>query len=1039
MIRWFTENKVASNLLMIAIMVGGVTSLPLLDREVMPGIPLDMIQIDVEYPGASPVEIEERICIRIEEAIHDLEGIKSMGSEAVDGRGGVAVEIAKGFDTQKMLGDIKARVDALDTLPDQAEEPQIREAPWSEEVIELVVSADTDEAALREITYRVRDDVARLYGVDEVNVEGLRQPEMAIEVSEYTLRKYNLTFDDVVNAIRRSSINLPGGAIRAEGGDITLRTFEQAYVTADFAEIVLLRSPDGTRVLLGDVADIRDGFEETDELSRFNGRRAAAIIVRVRNNPDVVSVNEAVRNYAEQARATMPPGVQLDIWLDRSEVFRSRANMLIKSGMIGLVLVFILLTLFLRPIIAMWVCIGIAVSFLGALFVIPSTPISINMMTLFAFVLVLGIVVDDAIIIGESIHVEVERGLRGTEAAYEGAKRVSKPVIFAAVTTMIAFSPTVFMEGAAAKMTLPLSLVVILSLAFSLVDAFFILPAHLSHLKPLSDKDQTSVLGRLRRGIADGLANFSRERYQPFIFKAVKSRYLTLAIFIGFWFVIMSFVQGGWVKQTFYPLIPGDDIIVNVKLSDGVSFTTTEQVVAQVEAAAEVTRAHYVAERGEDIILNVRTFARENNILVTMELMPSEVRDVPIELVSDRWREEIGFIPDTKAFTFDFHLIDREPPVKLGLTADDPDVLNAATAKVEEKLATYDGLFGINNSQRSARTEILVTAKPAAENYDVDREQIAKQVRQGFFGEEAQRIPRGRDEVKVMVRYPAASRASLEQINQMRIRVGDDIEVPIGSVADLQYTQGMSAIRRLDRRRIVEVTAESDYKRADPHAIVTDIRENYVPGLKEEFRGLDFLVKGEQDAASEFMIELMRLTALAFLATFGLIAIAFRSYIQPAIVMTAVPFGLLGAIVGHLLFGVTMSMFSFMGVVAAAGVVINDNLVLIDGINRARENQPDVAKAVIEAAVSRFRPILLTSFTTFVGLLPIMSERSSQSEYLKPMTLSLGFGVFFASFVTLIMVPCLYVVVEDGRAWVQRRRAGGQLAVKMGTDPGTDP
>jgi multidrug efflux pump subunit AcrB len=391
--------------------------------------------------------------------------------------------------------------------------------------------------------------------------------------------------------------------------------------------------------------------------------------------------------------------------------------------------------------------------------------------------------------------------------------------------------------------------------------------------------------------------------------------------------------------------------------------------------------------------------------------------------VSDRWREAIGFIPDIKTYTFDFHLIDREPPIKLGLTADDPEVLNAATAKVEQKLATYDGLFGINNSQRSARTEILVTAKPAAENYDVDREQLAKQVRQGFFGEEVQRIPRGRDEVKVMVRYPAESRSSLEQINRMRIRVGDDVEVPIGNVADLEYTQGMSAIRRLDRRRIVEVTAEADYKRADPYAIVTDIRENYVPGLKEKFPGLDFLVKGEQDAASEFLIELVRLTLMAFLCIYGLIAIAFRSYIQPAIVMSAVPFGLLGAIVGHLLFGITMSMFSFMGVVAAAGVVINDNLVLIDGINKVREKQPDITAAVIEAAVGRFRPILLTSFTTFAGLLPIMSERSSQSEYLKPMTLSLGFGVFFASFVTLIMVPCLYLVVEDARARLKRRRS----------------
>jgi multidrug efflux pump subunit AcrB len=1019
MIRWFAENKVAANLLMIAIVMGGLLSLPLLDREVMPGIPLDMIQIDVDYPGASPVEIEERICIRIEEAIHDLEGIKSLISEAVAGRGGVLVEVDKGFSTERMLSDVKARVDALDTLPEDAEEPQIKEAPWSEAVIELVVSADTDEASLRDIALRIRDGVARLGGVDEVVVEGLREPEMSIEVSEHTLRKFNLTFDDVVASIRRSSINLSAGLIRASGGDISIRTQEQAYTATDFAEIVVLRNPDGTRIRLGDIADIRDDFVEIDELSRFNDHRAAAIIVKVRNNPDVVAVTAAVRDYADELRPTLPAGVTVDIWLDKSEIFSSRTNMLLTSGSMGLVLVFILLTLFLRPAIAIWVCVGIVVSFLGALMVIPSTPISVNMMTLFAFVLVLGIVVDDAIIIGESIHVQVQKGLQGTEAVYSGAKRVAKPVIFAAVTTMIAFSPALFIDGSAAKMTMALSVVVILALAFSLVEAFLILPSHLAHLKPIGEPKPGS-LAALRQKIADGLSDFSTGRYKPFLIKAVNARYLTLSVFIAVWLIIMSFVQGGWVKQTFYPLIPGDNIIASVRLSDGVSFDTTIQVVNQIELAAQRARDDFMVEKGFDIAKNVRTFARENIIQVTLELVPGEERDLPIEQVTERWRDYIGYIPDTKNYTFDYHLIDREPPVKLGLTADDPEILAAATARVEAKLATYDGLFGINNSQRSARTEILVNARAAADNYNVNRDQLARQVRQGFFGEEVQRIPRGRDEVKVMVRYPEASRRSLEQINRMYIRVGegdDAQQVPISAVAELEFTQGSSAIRRLDRRRIVEVTADADPAVADPYKIVTDIRENYVPSLLKEYPGLEFLVKGEQDAASEFLFELVRLTLMAFLCTFGLIAIAFRSYIQPAIVMSAVPFGLLGAIIGHLLFGVTMSMFSFMGVVAAAGVVINDNLVLIDRINQIREEQEglSISDAVLQAAVSRFRPILLTSFTTFVGLLPIMLERSSQSEYLKPMTLSLGFGVAFASFVTLILVPCLYLIVEDVR------------------------
>jgi multidrug efflux pump subunit AcrB len=743
----------------------------------------------------------------------------------------------------------------------------------------------------------------------------------------------------------------------------------------------------------------------------------------VRNNPDVVAVNEAVRTYADTAKANLPAGVSLKIWLDRSEVFRSRASMLITSGLAGLGLVFVLLTLFLRPAIAVWVCVGIAVSFLGAIFVIPSTPISVNMMTLFAFVLVLGIVVDDAIIIGESIHVQIQEGLKGDEAAYQGASKVLKPVIFAAVTTMIAFSPALFIDGAAAKLTMPLSVVVILALAFSLIEAFLILPSHLAHLKPISDTPAPGSLAALRHRIASTLSDFSQYKYRPFIERAVNARYLTLSCFIALWLVIMSFVQGGYVKQTFYPLIPGDNIIASVTLSDGISFGTTQTVVAQIETAAESVRQQLLAKRdGEDVVKNIRSFARENNILITMELIPGEERGIPIEDITDLWRNEIGFIPDTNAYTFDYHLIDREPPIKLGLTANDPATLAAATQRVEEKLATYDGLFGINNSQRSARTEILVKARSSADSYDVDREQIARQVRQGFFGEEVQRIPRGRDEVKVMLRYPVEARQSLEQINDMRVRVGDGVEVPISSIADLEFTQGASAIRRLDRKRIVEVVADADYKTADPTGIVNDIRESFVPDLEAEFPGLKFLVKGEQDSASEFLIELVRLTLMAFLCTFGLIAIAFRSYIQPALVMSAVPFGLLGAVVGHLLFGVTMSMFSFMGVVAAAGVVINDNLVLIDRINQLRSEYADIRTAVVEAAVSRFRPILLTSVTTFVGLLPIMLERSSQSEYLKPMTLSLGFGVFFASFVTLIMVPCLYLVVEDARARLRKLR-----------------
>lgn len=1034
MLRWFINNKVASNLLMIAIILGGALSFPLLDREVMPAIPLDMVQIDVIYPGASPLEIEERICIRIEEAIHDLEGIEHIYSEAVIGRGGVRVEIAKGFSTTKMLGEIKARVDALDTLPEDAEEPLVQQAPWSVEIIELVVSANTDETALRDITYQVRDDVARLPGIDEVIVQGLRQPEMAIEVSEFALQKYNLTFSEVVEAVKSSSVNLSGGAIKASNGDIAIRTFEQAYEQSDYENIVVLTKNNGTRVLLGDIADVVDGFEETNIISRFNNEPAATILIKVRNNPDVIAATQVIRDYVEQTAPQLPAGVNLEFWLDKSETFNSRSTMLVSSGLLGLGLVFILLTFFLRPAIAVWVCVGIFVSFMGAIFVIPSTPISVNMMTLFAFILVLGIVVDDAIIIGESIHVELQQGHEGKTAVYNGARRVAKPVIFAAVTTMIAFSPALFIDGSSAKLTMPLSVVVILALAFSLIEAFLILPAHLAHLKRIDEESDKSLLGRARYKTAKAMTDFSELRYKPLLEKAINNRYQTLAMFVAAWLIVMSFLQGGWVKSTFYPLIPGDNIIALVTLSDGASFENTKQVIKQIEDAANQLREELKAEYQVDLVKNLSTYAKENSIRITLELIPTEDRDIPIQSITERWRNIIGFIPDTKSYTFDYHIIDKEPAIKLGLTADSIDTLTQATNLVELELASYDGLYTINNSQRSARPEVRVNPKDTAENFNVSREQIATQVRQGFFGEEVQRIPRGQDEVKVMIRYPKESRSSLEQLNRMRIRSGDDLQIPIGSVANLSYEEGISAIRRFDRRRIIEVTAEADPEVADPDRIVDNIRNTYVPGLKEQFPDLEFLVQGQQDAASKFFFELVRLTLLALLATFGLIAIAFRSYIQPAIVMSAVPFGLLGAIIGHLVFDTTISMFSFMGVVAAAGVVINDNLVLIDRINQIREEMSEkiaMTQAVIDAATSRFRPIILTSFTTFIGLLPIMSEQSAESEYLKPMTLSLGFGVAFASVVTLFLVPCLYLIVEDIKALIQRRKSSQQAEISL--------
>ncbi|PCI46772.1 MAG: hypothetical protein COB49_07995 [Alphaproteobacteria bacterium] len=1026
LINWFASNPVAANLMMFAIIFGGFMSLSTLNREIMPSMPAKFIEVSVVYLGADPVEVEDRISIRVEEAIREIEGIININSIATQGRGVIQAEIAVGYDLQKVLNEIKIQVDAINTFPQEGERPSVRVIKFKERVIQVAVLADTDEKSLKVIAQRVRDDLAALPGVDFADMKGDRPYEMALEVSEVALRRYGLTFDAVVEAVRQSSLNMPAGTIRARAGDMTLRTKSQAYNAHDFQNITLLKQLDGTKVLLGDVAQVIDGFEEDLVLARFNNKPAILIDVRVTTAPDVVAVTKEVRDYIAGSGAFLPDGVTLVSWLDLSFTFKGRVNILLSSGIYGLILVFSLLMLFLRPAIAFWVCGGIITSFMGALWLLPLMEVSLNMLTLFAFILVLGIVVDDAIIIGESVHTSQEGGMKGLEAATYGATNVSKPVMFAALTTMVAFSPILFLDGLAAAVMKPLPIVVILALTFSLIEAFFILPSHLAHMKPPGEAKGiiTRGLRKIRRAVSGLLKKLIVTYYMPFLKKSLSRRYVTLSAFVAFWMILFSFVQGGWVRQDFFPVIPGDYIIADLTLTDGISFDRATKVMRQVEKAATLlSQADFegAEEHEKNPVKNIQTFVQGNKVQVFIDLLAVEDRSVDIAEISRRWRQFIGDIPDAKQFDLRYQIRSRNKPLNFVLASNNRRTLEAATKDLAAELAKFAGVSDIGDTLRSARQEMVIDLKDEAEIMGVTTRDLARQVRQGFFGEEVQRIPRGKDDVKVMVRYPLALRQSLETLKSMRIRTSTGEQVPFETVADIHFEQGATEIRRLNRRRVVEVTGDVDKQITNAQEVIRKVEQNIIPALQAKYPDLEFLLEGDQKEVKTFQAGLLRNTAMAFLAIYALIAVAFKSYSQPLLVMTAIPFGYLGSILGHMVFDLPFSMFSFLGVVATAGVVVNDNLVLIDYINQMVARGEKTIDAVIKAAASRFRPILLTTLTTFIGLMPIISEESKQAQFLIPMAVSLAFGVALSSFVTLILVPNLYVMLANFKVRVKNK------------------
>ncbi|MFL0796297.1 MAG: efflux RND transporter permease subunit [Cellvibrionaceae bacterium] len=1014
-IPWFIHNPIAANLLMALILIGGYFSLNTIGREVFPSITTDVIHIGVPYPGAGPREVEEQICIRIEEVISDLEGIKQVTSKAQQNYASISVEVLQDYDRRVLMDDINARIDTIDTFPGDVERPIVSEQLQRRRLLAVAVSGTIGEHMLKDVAERVRDDIALLPGISLVEMDAVRPAEMAVELSEQAMRRFGLSFDDVAKAIRGESFNLPAGVIRSGSGDIQLQSRGQGYTESDFERIAIRSRTDGGSVDVGDVARVTDGFEEQNQVAEFNGRPAVYLKVNVGENPNVVEASKVVNEYIERVNPTLPGDIQLTVWRDNSRLFKGRMELMLKNAVGGLCLVFLLLMMFLQPRVALWVCVGIATAFLGALWVIPYFGVSLNMISMFAFIVILGIVVDDAIIVGESIHARHAEGMEGRAAAAAGARLVAKPVFFAVLTTVIFFSVMLFLPTTVAKIAYPIPVIVIACLFFSLLESLWILPCHLSNLppeKPVQASD--SRFARVRAKVADSLIYFADNYYQPFLRKALSNYSLAIAVFVVLFFFSAAIYVGGWVRTSFMPTVPSDYASAQVTLPEGSPFADTQEVLQKVQSAALALQEQAdlkAMNNDKAFIKNIQTWGNENSIWVWIELYGSEQRDVSIRKVANRWKELVGDLPDVEEFKIGFTINHRGDPIKLRLTrrGGSIDELNEATDAVKLLLGRYPGVFGVRDSLQSARPEIEIRRKPYAESLGISLREIARQVRQGFYGEEVQRIPREKEDVKVMVRYTADERSQVEQLRDFRVRSADGREIPLDTLAEVEFVQGYSTIDRIDRQRSVLISADVRAGQAVPDEVVADILKNQLAQLKRDYPGMELGLDGEMRDQGEFGRAMKRYFLLSLLVIFALMAVAFQSYWQPFLILSAVPFGFLGAIVGHVLFGREVSMMSIIGFIACAGVVVNDNLVLLDRINQLRDRGMALVDALMQAGHDRFRPILLTSMTTFVGLTPIMLERSVQAQFLVPMVLSLAFGVLLATVVTLVFVPCLYM------------------------------
>jgi len=1092
MIAWFARNSVAANLLMISILAMGFYSVTSrLTLEVFPQSDVDTVSISVPFRGNNPEEVEEGVVIKIEEAIQNLESIEEITSTATESSGSVSVEIKSGFDAREALDDIKSRVDAIITFPEEAERPSISLQQRTDSVVKVVITGNLDEHQQRILADEILDDILTLNAVSKVSfprwlpidklpiiggilnsmsrsesisqasIIGVRPYEIAIEVAEGTLLRYDLTIDEVAAAVRAQSVDLSGGTIKTDSGEILLRTKSRAYFGEDFENLVVRANPDGTVVRVRDLGRVIDGFEEAQVTARFDGKPAVLIDVNRVGDQNAMLISDAVVNYVEEKSAELPEGVEVTAWRDRSNIVEGRLNTLLGSAGFAFILVFVMLALFLRLALGFWVVLGIPVAFAGAFILMPLVGATINIASLFGFILVLGIVVDDAIVTGENIYTKLRNAKDGTQAAIDGANEVARPVIFGVLTTMIAFIPLLLIPGFRGAIFRQIPYVVIPVLLFSLIESKLILPSHLKHLK-VREKDPSKV-GFFTRGqqkIADGLEWFVHHIYQPFLERALVNRWITSACFFFLFMTTLGWWASGRITWSPFPRVASEYVTVSLTMPPGTPYEVTSKYIDRIEDAAFTLQRKYVNDDGESVVKHVFSSrgargvaggrggvssGQTNQGEVSFELIDAEdmakrgFSQVSSMGLSMELRQLVGQIPGAEEFNVRAEIGRGGDPIEVRLRSNDTAQLAAASEAVEKKLANYPGLFDITSNVDDGKEEVQIQVKPQAQLLGIDSDDLARQTRGAFFGFEAQRIQRGREDIRVMVRYPLEERASLRNLNDLRIRTPDGDRVPFANVAELEFGRSPSSIRRIDRQRTVSVVADADKQKSDVEGIKKSLIEE-LPETLAPFTKVQFSMEGEAAEQRDANQALLFGSIFVVFAIYCMLAIPFRSILQPFIVMCVIPFGLIGAVAGHMIIeklrymtgnlypDMPLTFMSLFGMLALSGVVVNDSLVLVDWINRKRDEGLPLREAVRQGGAARFRAIILTSVTTFVGLIPLVFfEHSTQAQFLIPMAVSLAFGILFATAITLILVPVSYLILEDikgaaGWTWRWYRR-----------------
>ncbi len=1045
-ITWFVKNPVASNLLMWIFLVGGIISYFNLNQEEFPDMDFGVIQVSVPYLGATPEESETGVCLRMEEALEGIENIDTLTSTAREGGCDATVELANGADLNRVLNDVKGNVDAITTFPAETEKPIYRAFSSTGNVMTLALSSDTNDLNLKNVAEGIRDDLLDLSEVSQVNIEFIRPLEISIEVSEFTLRQYGLTLDQISRAISRASLDLPGGTIRTESGEILLRTKGQVYQGSEYEDIVVASYADGTQLRLGEIATVRDDFEEGYLDARLDGVNSAIIDVMRVGDEDIVTSANQVKAFMASTEFDLPDGMTLEIVTDSSISTQTRIATVAKNAYTGLMLVLVILAFFLRFKIAIWVAAGIPIAIMGALMIFPAMDLTISSLTVMGFILVLGIVVDDAIVVGERIHAFEQKGLSKDEAAIEGTVEVSVPVIFGVLTTIAAFLPLLMQSGGFAAFSQVIGGTVVFCLIASLIESQLILPGHIAHRKTEGYFGEGSRIVKAWQGfqlkIANSLEYFAEHGYRRALRKVLKYRYAAWATATGVIMVVLALVLSGRVIFQFMPSIEGDTVYAQVRMPAGVPAYLTEQAADLIEDKALELRAELDQEliglkasgaapqSTESVVDSVLTIiggtapkggpgggqrsAGSSEVAeVVMYLTPFYDRgQISSAEVRDRWREKVGSIADALELTFQSDAFSAGDAINFRLEGRNEDNLKIASTQLREELMRYPGVFDVSDSFRAGKQEVQIQILDRGKTLGLTLNDVATQVRQAFYGAESQRIQRGTDDIRVMVRYPEPERQSLGNLEELLIRTPSGAEVPFLSVADYSLGNSYSSINRQDGRRVITVRGDVDRTVIKPEEIRRDIIGKYRSQWSREL-DVDMVVGGEGERQTESLTELLTLFPMAMLIIFALLAIPLKSYAQPLVIMSVIPFGAIGAIFGHFIMGAALVFFSILGIIALSGVVVNASLVLVVTINRLREEGVGMVEAVSKAGAMRFRPIILTSITTFIGLVPLMATANPATFFIIPMAISLAFGVLFATMITLFLVPSLYLILHD--------------------------